>query len=98
MSYAKLEAEHIRLAILQVLQQDTDYAHNEHILLGALDQLGHHLSQDRLRAECHWLAALGLIEVDQVARSVWVMRLARPGYDIATGRATVPGVAHPLPL
>lgn len=98
MSYQQLEAQHIRLAILQVLHQDTDYAHNEHILGSALDQLGHHLSQDRLRAECHWLAELGLIEIDRVAASVWVMRLARSGYDIATGRATRPGVARPLPV
>ena len=98
MSYQKLETEHIRLAILQVLQQDTDYAHNEHILAGALDQLGHHLSQDRLRAECHWLAELGLLEIDKVAQSVWVLRLARSGHDIATGRATRPGVARPLPI
>ena len=97
MRYSELEAEHIRLAILQVLQQDTDYAHNEHILISALDQLGHHLSQDRLRAECHWLAELGLIEIDKLAESVWVMRLARSGYDIAAGRATRPGVARPLP-
>lgn len=98
MSYMALEAEHIRLAILQVLKQDIDYAHNEHILSGALNQLGHNLSQDRLRAECHWLAELGLIEIEKVAASVWVMRLARAGYDIAAGRAAVPGVAHPLPL
>ena len=97
MSYVQLEAEHIRLAILQVLRQDTDYAHNEHILQGALDQLGYHLSQDRLRAECHWLAESGLIEIDQVSRSVWVMRLARAGYDLAAGRASRPGVARPLP-
>ena len=98
MSYAQLEAEHIRLAILQVLQQDTDYAHNEHILISALDQLGYHLSQDRLRAECHWLAELGLIEIEKVAASVWVIRLTRAGYDLVGGHARVPGVAQPPPL
>ena len=97
MSYASFETEYIRLAILQLLEQDTDYSHNEHILIGALDELGYHLSNDRLRTECSWLAEQGLINTEQVAGSVLVASLTPRGQDVATGRSRSTGIARPRP-
>lgn len=97
MSFASFEAEHIRLAILNLLDQDADYSHNEHILAGALDELGFRLSQDRLRTECSWLAEQALINLEQVTGSVWVASLTSRGHDVASGRSRTPGIARPRP-
>ena len=97
MSFSSFEAEHIRLAILQILNQDNDYSHNEHILTGALDELGYRLSNDRLRTECSWLAEQGLISLEQVGGSVLVASLTPRGQDVATERSRTPGIARPRP-
>lgn len=96
MSYSKLFAEHLRLAILQLLQQDSDYAHNEAVLQSALAALGHGVSTDRLRGELAWLAEQGLIAIDDVS-GMQVATLTLRGADAALGRARIPGVARPRP-
>lgn len=97
MSFVSFETEHIRLAIVQILDQDSDYRHNEHILAGALDELGYRLSSDRLRSECSWLAEQGLITLERVGGSVWVASLTRRGQDVAAGRCRIPGIARLRP-
>ena len=92
----ELEAGHLRLAILQLLQQDYGYAHNELILQSALSYLGQGVSSDRLRGELAWLAEQGLIEVEDVC-DLHVARLTARGADVALGRAPRPGVARRPP-
>ncbi len=96
MSYRVLIDEHLRLAILQLLEQDVDYAHNEIVLQGALEQLGHGVSFDRLRSELAWLGEQGLLVVTDVA-GLQLAKLTRRGSDVAGGRTRVPGVARPRP-
>lgn len=94
MSYRELLDEHLRLAILQLLEQDVDYAHNEIVLQGALERLGHGVSFDRLRSELAWLGEQGLLAVTQVV-GLQLAKLTLRGADAARGRANVPGVARP---
>ena len=94
--YSNIVTEHLRLAILQVLEQDTDYAHNEIVLQGALEQLGHGVSFDRLRTELAWLGEQGLVAVSEVA-GLSLDKLTLRGADAAKGRTDVPGVARPRP-
>ena len=96
MSYSKLIAEHVRLAILRILEQDAQYAHNEAVLQSALSALGHGVSADRLRSELAWLAEQGLLAVED-AGGLQVAKLTRRGGDAAMGRASAPGVARPRP-
>ncbi len=96
MSYRVLLDEHLRLAILQLLEQDADYAHNEIVLQGALEQLGHGVSFDRLRSELAWLGEQGLLVVTDVV-GLQLAKLTRRGSDAAGGRTRVPGVARPRP-
>ena len=93
----ELEAEHLRLAILQLLQADYGYAHNELILQGALEQVGHGVSGDRLRTELAWLAEQGLIVVEDVCGCLHVARITARGADVALGRARRPGIARRPP-
>ena len=96
MSYSKLIAEHVRLAVLQVLEQDAQYAHNETVLQAALSAVGHGVSADRLRSELAWLAEQGLLAVSDVG-GLQVAKLTARGGDAALGRTNVPGVARPRP-
>ena len=85
-----------RLAILQALEEDPDYSHNEMVLRAALGTLGHNLSHDLLRSELAWLAEQGLITITTVA-DVQVARLTARGEDVGLGHAHVPGVRRPGP-
>ena len=96
MSYRTLIAEYLRLAILQVLEQDPEYAHNETVLQSALSALGHGVSADRVRSELAWLSEQGLLVVSDVY-GLQVAKLTRRGADAARGRARVPGVARTRP-
>ena len=96
MSYRAILDEHLRLAILQILEQDSDYAHNETVLQAALSAVGHGVSADRLRSELAWLAEQGLLVVED-AGGLQVAKLTRRGGDAAMGRTNVPGVARPRP-
>ena len=96
MSYRELVAEHLRLTVLQILEQDADYAHNEAVLQSALAAVGHGVSSDRIRSELAWLAEQGLLKVTD-SGGLQVAKLTRRGVDAALGRAIVPGVARPRP-
>ncbi len=96
MSFQWFETEHLRLAILEVLEQDADYAHNEAVLQTALGALGHGVSRDRLRSELAWLAEQGLVSVTDAA-GIQVAKLSERGMDAALGRTRAPGVARPRP-
>lgn len=96
MSFESFETEHQRLVVLQVLEEDADYAKNETVLQAALSALGHGISGDRLRTELAWLSEQGLVAVEAVA-GMQVAKLTRRGEDVALGRSRVPGVARPRP-
>lgn len=96
MSYSELVTEDRRLAILQCLQSEPDYAMNEHILGRLLEGLGHGVSADTVRTDLAWLTEQGLIKVDLVG-STQVAKLGGRGLDAARGVARVPGVARPRP-
>lgn len=92
---SRLVTEDIRLAIVQILETDPDYSHNEHIIKAALGQVGHNISSDRVAIELAWLEDAGLISL--IPGPVKVARLTARGEDVAMGRSRVPGVARPRP-
>lgn len=103
-SYAALLAETARLAVLQVLAEAAEYRHNEHVIRGALEELGLAPSADALRAHLAWLEEQGLVAVECLAAPrgggsglLRIARLTERGSDVAAGRARVPGVARPRP-
>lgn len=96
MSYSQIVTEDVRLSILEMLSQDADYSHNEHIIGRGLQMLGHALSSDRVRTELQWLAEQGLLSLESVGELI-VAKLNQRGHDAARGLAQVPGVARPRP-
>jgi hypothetical protein len=97
MSYSQLLADHQRLVILQALQEDAAFSHNEAVLQGMLAAVGHAISIDLLRAHLAWLDEQGLITVQEAPVIGMVAQLTRCGEDVALGRGQIPGVARPRP-
>ncbi|NPA72689.1 MAG: hypothetical protein GXO35_07655 [Gammaproteobacteria bacterium] len=93
MDFKQQETLHQRRVIIEVLEKDSDYSHNELILKSALKSLGHNLSTDKLNSELAWLEELSLITVELVGE-IRVARLTARGQDVATGAAQVPGIAR----
>lgn len=95
-NFKTLVTEAARLTILQVLEQDVDYSHNQNILQTILESLGHSLSSDRIRTELRWLEEQGLISVESVS-GLLIAKLNQRGLDVAKGRSRVDGIARPQP-
>lgn len=96
MNFANYETEHLRLAVLQALQQVAGYETNETLLRRALEAAGHGVSHDKLRTELDWLTEQGL--VTQRTNGTLVIAAITPrGEDAALGRARITGVARPRP-
>lgn len=93
MSFSDLVAADQRLRILQALEQDAGYSHNEHVLRSVLSSVGHELSRDAMRGHLAWLAEQGLLKIEH-AGSTYVARLSARGEDVALGRTRVPGIAR----
>lgn len=94
MPFSNAVSEDIRLAVLEVLEEDPGYSHNEDVLQRAVGYLGHQVSADRMRSELSWLQEQGLVEISEVG-PIWVAKLTSRGEDAALGRARVPGVRRP---
>jgi Fe2+ or Zn2+ uptake regulation protein len=95
-TFAELIAADMRLVILRCLNEDPGYDLNESMLQSMLEALGHNVSRDRVLTELAWLAEQGLVTLAWVMKVV-VATLTARGADVATGRATVPGVKRPRP-
>lgn len=93
MSFREVIAEDQRLRILQTLEQDAGYSHNEHVLRSVLAGVGHDISRDAMRGHLAWLEEQGLVELTQAA-TTYVARLSARGEDVALGRTRVPGIAR----
>ena len=95
-SFADVQTEDRRLAILRLLAESTDYRANLYLLQTALESFGHNVSHDRLHADLDWLYEQGLVTVAGLA-GITLARLTERGADVAAGRAIVTGVKRPGP-
>jgi repressor of nif and glnA expression len=99
-SLNQIVTEESRRDILQMLEQDADYSHNENIIQMGLERLGHNFTIDRVRTELRWLQEQGLLEIDDLGDTLGdmlVAKLTRRGQDIAKGRGRVDGIARLRP-
>ena len=87
----------IRLAILQILNQDAGYSINHRIMALALEQnRAFSLTDDQIKTHFRWLADQELVTVEEVD-GLTIARLTDSGQSAATGRRKIPGVARPRP-
>lgn len=94
MSYAQVVTEHLRITILRLLEEEPDRRQNESVLADAAATYGFAPSRDRIRTELHWLEEQGLVTLVESSGCL-VASLTGRGEDVATCRATVPGVKRP---
>jgi hypothetical protein len=96
MNFAEFQAQDRRLAILRALEAAAGYTINALLLGRYLAAVGHAVSADRLAQDLAWLDEQALVQL-AAAQGVQVATLTPRGSDVATGRATVPGVQRPAP-
>ena len=97
MNYADILIPDQRLVILRALEQDLGYSHNESILQDILGVYGHKLTRDQVRTLICWLKEQGLLSYEVLASGTYIATITDRGAEVATGRATVPGVKRPRP-
>lgn len=95
--FGQLHAADLRLAILEVLNQDRR-EENDLILATRLERFGHTPGTQRLRDELAWLAEQRCVELTALGSGA-VMRaaLTTKGVDVALGRESVAGILRPDP-
>lgn len=96
MSFREFHREHVRLAVLQLLEQDAGYRHNEGVILSGLLYVGHTVTAAQVRTELSWLEEQGLVSTERVGDLV-VAEVSERGCDVAAGRVRAPGVARVRP-
>lgn len=84
----------VRLVCLRVLAEMPAYRSNSSVISNLLDKFGHAVTRDQAKTELRWLEEQGLVTVEDTG-SVLVVTLTERGQDVASGRATVDGVARP---
>lgn len=95
--FGALHAADLRLAILQVLDEDAG-EQNDLILAAWLERIGHTPGTQQLRDELAWLAEQRCIKLAPLGSSgVVKASLTTKGADVARGHAVVPGVLRPDP-
>ena len=96
MNFAEFQTQDRRLVLLKGLENAVQYRANAFLLRRYCDACGHVVSADRIEQDLAWLGEQGLVTVAQ-SENVTVATLTTRGLDVATGRASVPGVQRPQP-
>ncbi|WP_321532279.1 hypothetical protein [uncultured Desulfuromonas sp.] len=94
--YTEFVAPNRRRIIIETLNSDPDYSHNDAVLRSWLIKMGHKVSADVLRSDLAWLEEQGLITTSRMV-GVWVARLTERGVDAATGAVVIPGIERQRP-
>ncbi|MES1936699.1 VpaChn25_0724 family phage protein [Salinisphaera hydrothermalis] len=98
MSYAERVAADRRLVICRILNEAPGYKANSSILKGMLDEIGHSVSRERVKADLDWMAEMGVVEIEELAiPGLHIVTLTQRGQDVATGSAQITGIARPSP-
>lgn len=86
-----------RLVILRALTEAAGYSANCSMLSCILQQYGHHLSRDKVRAHMRYLEDIDLINIEVIGDKTLVATITEQGADVAKGVKTVDGVKRPMP-
>jgi Fe2+ or Zn2+ uptake regulation protein len=93
-AYADAKAADRRLAMLQALMEDPACRMNDRELQSVLQMFAHDVSAGSVRKDLAWLAAHGLVSIEQVV-TLQVVTLTELGRSTARGHNKVDGVAQP---
>jgi len=96
MNFDEFQTQDRRLVLLRALEHAAQYRANAYLLRRYCEALGHVVSAERMETDLAWLDEQGLVGIKH-EQGVTVATLTDRGLDVATGRATVPGVQRPQP-
>ena len=96
MSYEDHVRANRRLTILRTLAEAKGYSANEGLLHRLVEDFGFVESRDTIRADLAWLGEQELIHLSEPG-GLMIAELSARGSDVASGRATHPGIAKPSP-
>lgn len=97
MSYSEHFAKHLRLVILRLLAEATEYRLNSSIIGDMVVAHGLSATRAQIRTELGWLEEQGLLKAEELIGSLVIATLTERGLDVAAGRASVVGVQRPGP-
>lgn len=92
----KAWTEHLRIALLRVLEGAPEQSANESILVDASRAIGVGATRDQVRSQIAWLTEQGLATYEDLGR-LWLVRITARGIDVAHGVTAHPGVKRPAP-
>jgi Fe2+ or Zn2+ uptake regulation protein len=95
--YSQFMAEHVRIAILRMLDEAPAWQMNSSMLRDGLSAMGLGATGDQVRTQLAWLKEQGLLHLVEALPGLLVATATERGLDVAAGRATVPGVRRPSP-
>lgn len=95
--FTRFHHEHIRLAVLRVLDQAPGYSANDSVLHQAMNALGLVCSRDQMRGELAWLAQQLMVSTVEAGIGLTIATLTERGADVAAGRSVFPGIQRPSP-
>lgn len=96
MTLAARIAENRRLCMLKTLEELPDYRANESLLHQMVEEFAFSATRDQIRGDLAWLGEQCLVDLSDIA-GVMIAKITGRGLDVATGRASVPGVKRPEP-
>lgn len=95
--FAEGYATHVRIAVLRLLAEASEYRLNASIINDMVAQLGLSASRAQIMTQIAWLDEQGLVTSRDLPSGLVVATLTERGHDAAIGRITVPGVRRPGP-
>ena len=95
--YRKHFQAHLRLTILLILAEAPGYRANNSIIHTSVESVGLPATRDQVRTELAWLEEQELVSLEHPSATMIVGSLTERGHDVATARATCPGVQRPAP-
>ena len=95
--FSAVHDQHIRLAMLKLLDSQPQYCANDSVLHQAVNAMGLACTRDQMRGHVQWLAEQRLVTTLEPAAGLIVATLTERGGDVAHGRSIVKGVQRPSP-
>lgn len=95
--FAVFMTEHVRLALLRLLNEAPGYKANSSILTDFVLNMGLSATRDQVRTQLAWLREQGLVTTEEQLPGLLVATATERGLDVANGLAHVPGVRRPAP-
>lgn len=95
--FSAVNDEHVRLAVLRLLDEQPNYSANDSVLTQAVEAMGLACTRDQMRGHIQWLESMRLVTAQQTMATLLVATLTERGGDVAKGRSVISGVQRPSP-